>query len=152
MAYRTQQEVISVNDGGDTVTTTRRVAPAAVPDQHPQTAYHQKKAIFKTYQVIWYVVGLIEFILIFRFLFRLLGANPASGFVNLIYGLSAPLIAPFVGIFRTAAGGANALEWSTLIAMAIYAILAYGLEQLLQLVKPTTPEEVEQAVDSRSAI
>lgn len=123
-----------------------------ISDQHPQAAYHQKKVIFKTYQVIWYVIGLIEFILVFRFLFRLLGANPASGFVDLIYGLSAPLVAPFVGIFRASSGGANSLEWSTLIAMAVYPILAYGLEQLLQLIKPTTPEEVEQAVDSRAAI
>ena len=40
-------------------------------------------------------------------------------------------------------------EWSTLIAMAVYAILAYGLVALFQLIKPTNPEEVEQNVDNQ---
>ena len=115
--------------------------------QTPQQAYTTKKAIFRTYQIIWYILGVIEVLLAFRFVLRLLGANPASGFTTFIYTLSSPFSYPFQGIIGTTRFGDNALEWSTLIAMIVYLIVAYGLVKLFQLIKPTDPVEVEQTVD-----
>ena len=40
-------------------------------------------------------------------------------------------------------------DWTTFIAMIVFAILAYGLVELFQLIKPTTPEEVENVVDNQ---
>lgn len=111
-------------------------------------AYQAKKVIFRTYQIIWYVLGIIEVVLGFRILLKLLGANPASGFTSFIYAISAPFALPFAGILRVSAGSGMVLEWSTFIAMAVYAIVAYGLVALFQLVKPTNPVEVEETVDS----
>ncbi|MEX1112591.1 MAG: YggT family protein [Candidatus Andersenbacteria bacterium] len=120
-----------------------------VAPQSPQQVYRQKRAIFRAYQVIWYILGVLEVLLAFRFLLRLFGANPASGFVSFIYGVSAPFIAPFRAIFPTPAFDQSVLEWSTLIAMVVYAVVAYGIIHLLQIGKPVGPEEVEETVDSQ---
>ena len=80
---------------------------------------------------------------------KFLGANAFSGFTNFIYALSSPFALPFSGIFGTTVSSSLIFEWSTLIAMAVYAVVAYGIVALFQLVKPTNQEEVEQTVDSQ---
>jgi hypothetical protein len=118
-----------------------------VGTEHPQKVYAKKKTIFRIYQVIWYVLGVIETLLVFRIVLKALGANPTSGFANLIYSLSNPLALPFRGIFPTPVVEGSVFEWSTLIAGIVYLVLAYGLVYLFQIVKPTTPLEVEQKVN-----
>ena len=110
--------------------------------------YEQKKVVFRTYQIIWFVLGFIEALLAFRFVLKALGANPLSGFASLIYALSAPFAAPFLNLFPASASGRVIVEWSTVFAMIVYLLLAYGLIRLLQFMKPTNPEEVERTVDT----
>lgn len=130
------------------VTRTTRTETAAVPEEHPQRAYQKKKTIFRFYQIVWYLLGVVEILLLFRVVLKVLAANSNSVFVNLIYTLSYPLAQPFLGIFKTSVADSSVFEWSTLVGAAVYALIAYGVVQLLQLVKPTTPEEVEQTVDN----
>lgn len=115
----------------------------------PQKTYETKKAIFRSYQVIWYILYVIEILLAFRVLLKLLGANSFSGFTYFIYAVSAPFALPFAGILQTSANLDFVFEWSTLIAMAVYAIIAYGMVALFQLVKPTNVDEVERTVDNQ---
>jgi hypothetical protein len=115
----------------------------------PQKEYQTKKAIFRTYQVIWYILGIIEVVLTFRILLKFLGASTFSGFTNFIYAISGPFALPFAGILGTTVSSNLVFEWSTLIAMAVYAIVAYGIVALFQLVKPTNSDEVEQTVDNQ---
>src|SRR6478609_2357189 len=49
--------------------------------------------------VVWYILGVIEILLAFRFVLKLLGANPNSGFVDFVYSVSGVLTAPFDTIF-----------------------------------------------------
>jgi hypothetical protein len=121
----------------------------AVATGSPQKTYETKKAIFRTYQVIWYILGVIEVVLAFRVLLKLLGANAESGFTNFIYMVSNPFALPFAGILGITGISNMTLEWSTLIAMGVYAIVAYGIVALFQLVKPTNPQEVDQSVDNQ---
>jgi len=131
------------------VQTTRTVGTPGVQTEHPQKVYEKKKTIFRTYQIIWYVLALIEVLLTFRVLLRILGANSNSGFVSLIYILTAPLAIPFSGIFGvTMTPSGSYFEWSTLVAMIVYLIIAWGLVHLIQLMKPTTPQEVERKVEN----
>jgi YGGT family len=145
------QEVTTVS----TPTTTQRVVQQtrvvkpAVATGSPQKTYDTKKAIFRTYQVIWYILGVIEVVLAFRILLKLLGADPESGFTNFIYAVSSPFALPFAGILGVTGISDMTFEWSTLIAMAVYAIIAYGIVALFQLVKPTNQQEVEQNVDNQ---
>lgn len=124
-----------------------KVATPPIQTEHPQKVFEKKKVIFRTYQVIWYILGVIEVLLAFRIFLRMSGAYP-SEFTNLIYFLSAPLAVPFRGIIKTTNEGA-VIEWSTLVAMVVYILLAYGLVKLLQFIKPVTPQEVEKEVDSK---
>lgn len=126
---------------------TTTVVPPPVQTEHPQEAFEKKKVIFRSYQVIWYILGVIEVLLAFRIFLRMAGAYP-SGFTNLIYTLSAPFALPFRGILKTTDEG-GVIEWSTFVAMIVYVLLAYGLVQLMQFIKPVTPQEVEKEVDSK---
>lgn len=111
-------------------------------------AYAEKEAIFRVYQIVWYILALVEIFLGFRFAFRAIGANPFTLSVNFIYNVTNPLVFPFSGIVRNYVYGITVLEWSTLIAAVVYALIAWGIVYLFQLVKPTTPEEVEEEVDN----
>lgn len=126
-----------------------RTVTSGISTDSPQKTYQTKKAIFRSYQVIWYILGVIEVILAFRVVLKFLGANAFSGFTNFIYAISSPFAMPFSGILGTSASSNLIFEWSTLIAMAVYAVVAYGIVALFQLVKPTNQEEVEQSVDNQ---
>lgn len=119
----------------------------ATPGEHPLKVYSKKKAIFRIYQVVWYIVGVIETLLVFRTILKALGADPGSGFANLIYTISNPFALPFRGIFQTQVVEGSVFEWSTIVAGVVYFILAYGIVQLFQMAKPTNPQEVEEKVN-----
>src|SRR2546429_2372898 len=85
--------------------------------------------------VVYFLLGVLEVILLLRFIFRLLGANRFNSFVSFLYGLSHVFVSPFNGIFNDQAVGSHSVfEVSTLIAMLIYALLAWGLVSLGRVV------------------
>jgi hypothetical protein len=87
--------------------------------------------------IVWYILGFIEILLAFRFVLKLLGANPASGFVNFIYSITGILTAPFDSIFgvtRATAGETRSVfEPSILVAGAVYALIAWGIVKLITI-------------------
>lgn len=89
-------------------------------------------------RVIWFVAGVILILLAFRFVLALLGANPGNGFANFIYDTSHPFVAPFFGLFNYTdpVDGRGRFELYTLIAMAVYAVIAWGLAWLVTLGRP----------------
>lgn len=91
------------------------------------------RSAFTIYHVVNFIVGLIQIILALRFILRLLGANPASGFTQFVYDISAPLMAPFVGIFGSSVTEGSVVEWSVLVAMAVYALISYIVLQVVSL-------------------
>src|SRR5919201_1599317 len=64
----------------------------------------------KARQAIYLLVGIIEGLIAIRFILRLLGANPGAGFAAFVYGLTAPLLGPFVGLFGTPQYNGSVLE------------------------------------------
>jgi uncharacterized protein YggT (Ycf19 family) len=85
-------------------------------------------------RIILWVTGLVLALLGIRVILSLLGANQASPFAALIYGLTAPLVAPFFGLFGyTMHYGVVRLEIETLVAMLVYALIGYGLARLAGL-------------------
>ncbi len=88
-------------------------------------------------RVIWYVAGVLLILLAFRFVLALLGANPSNGFANFIYSTSHPFVAPFFSLFGyNIQNGVSHFETYTLVAMAVYAIVAWGLARLVTLDRP----------------
>lgn len=128
--------------------TTTRTENVAVNTEPPQKSFERKKVIFRTHQVIWYILGFVEILLGFRMALKALGANPESGFTSFIYALSNPLAIPFQGILNTSVSADSVFEWSTLVAALVYALIAYGIVYSIQLIKPVSPKEINQTVDN----
>ena len=88
-------------------------------------------------KIVYYILGALEFLLGFRFIFKLLGANPEGTFVSLIYTITGVLLAPFNSIFRAAVNDGietkSVFEPANLIAMAVYALIAYGIIKLIKI-------------------
>lgn len=89
---------------------------------------------YKQQNVVYYVLGIIEVILAFRLIFKLLAANSANSFVSMLYSLTGIFIFPFIGIFRTTASAGAVFEPATAIAILFYMILAYGIIKLIQMI------------------
>ena len=87
--------------------------------------------------LIYFFFGLLEVLLAFRLLLKMTGASLSSTFVSLIYGLTGLFIRPFEGIFRrgyvSSAGTTSILEPSTLVAIIVYALLAWGIVKLVRI-------------------
>lgn len=98
-----------------------------------------EETIVTAANAIWFIVGVIEVLLGLRFIMKLLGANPNSGFVDFIYTVSGIFVAPFNGIFSTATAEGDVVssvfDPATLVAMLIYVLLGWGLVKLLTLNK-----------------
>lgn len=106
------------------------------------------KPLYRGTQVIWYLLGIVEVILAFRFVLKLLAANPAAGFTSLIYGISYPLAAPFLAVFRNARLEGSVFEWTTLLAMAVYALVAWGIAKIFVMSRSvSTPEAAAKLSD-----
>jgi uncharacterized protein YggT (Ycf19 family) len=86
--------------------------------------------------VIYFIFGVMITMLALRFVLLLFGANPSAGFSQLIYGLTDPLMAPFYAVFGTTRIEGAVFEWSALLAIVIYALLAWGLAALVTAVSP----------------
>lgn len=140
----TQEEVTTIESQSPQQvvrkTTTQTEPP--VKGEAPQKVYEKKKTLFRFNQIIWYVLSLVEVLLLFRIALKALGANQFSGFTSLIYAISDPLALPFRGILTTNVNEASIFEWSTIIAGIVYLCVAWGLVYLLDLIYPITPKDV----------
>ena len=99
------------------------------------------KPLYRGTQIVWYIFSAIETLLLFRFILRLLAANPNAGFTDFIYTISYPFAAPFLYVFRANTVGSGSIEWSTLLAMLVYWIVAWGIVRLIVMGKPVTQTE-----------
>lgn len=95
--------------------------------------------------LVYFIFGVLETILVFRFVLKLLGANPSSAFVNLIYNVSQIFIWPFEGIFgRVTTEGVETtavFEPATLVAIIIYSLIAIGIARLVRIFSGERPTE-----------
>ncbi len=89
----------------------------------------------KLVKIVYYILGVLEVLLAFRLVFKILGANPESIFVSIIYSITKLFLTPFTGIFRMAISSGieteSILEPTVLIAMVVYALLAWGFVKLI---------------------
>ena len=127
----------------DRTTTTETTEP--VVTREPVGTTQQTTSVARAgtstvlYKVIWLIAGIIIALLALRILFLLLGANQGAPFVDFIYGLSGIFAWPFYGIFSyTPAYGHSVLEVSSIVAILIYALIAWGLGKLVTVTSPRT--------------
>lgn len=105
------------------------------------------KPLYRGTQIAWYIFYVVEALLLFRFLLKLLGANPSAGFTEFIYTLSGVFVAPFRLVFRTSQAGSSVFEWSTLLAMLVYWVLVWGIIRLIVMGKPVSQGEARAKLE-----
>ena len=103
--------------------------------------------LYHAARIIHYLTGLIESLLGFRFILKLLGANPTAGFSSFIYRISHPFAAPFLNVFQISQVQGNVFEWTTLLAMIVYWLIAWGVIKLLLIGRPVSTPEASQKLD-----
>lgn len=83
-------------------------------------------------RIVYYITSIVLTILAIRFVLSMLGANRGNAFAGLIYGLSYPFVAPFFGLFGYQMQyGVSRFELETLVAIAVYALVGYGIARML---------------------
>ena len=96
--------------------------------------YAPRRAVmYKVEEALYLVFGLIDLLIAIRFVLKLLGANPGSSFVAFVYGITAPMVAPFTGIFNAAQTNGGAFEPSDVVAILIWALVGWVLVRLAWL-------------------
>jgi len=97
-------------------------------------AANQNSAIARVVNIAYFLFGALELLLAVRVILHLVGANADNGFADFIYGLSAPFVALFVSLLKNPVLSMTAvLEVTTIIAMIVYAMLAWLIGRLIWL-------------------
>ena len=124
-----------VTDADGNVATERiSTVNETVRDDVPTTVDRPSNIVART---VWLIAGIIIGLLALRFVLLLLGASTASPFVNFIYNISYPFAWPFFGMFNYKVEyGVSKLEISTLVAMAVYALIAGVIARLATIRQP----------------
>jgi uncharacterized protein YggT (Ycf19 family) len=99
---------------------------------------------------VYYILGIVEALLAFRFILRLLGANPAAGFTQFIYGITYPFATPFLAVFQNSRiVPGSVFEWTTLLAMLVYWLLAIAIIKIFIMGRTVSTPEAAAKLESQ---
>lgn len=93
----------------------------------------QRATLARLNQLVWLLAGLLEALLALRFLLRLIAANATAAFAQWVYTLSDLFLFPFSGLIANPNVGGATFEITTLIAMLVYALLAWAVTAFLRV-------------------
>lgn len=112
-----------------------------VKTSQSEPGQEQRIFTFKATQWIWLLLGVLETLITLRIVLMLVGANPNSPIVALIYGVTYLFLFPFVGLVNSPAYGSMVFELSSIFAMVIYAMVAWAVERTVWLIfyRPHSP-------------
>ena len=94
--------------------------------------------------LLWFLM-VLEVVLLIEFFLKLIGAAPSNLFAGFMYALTVIPLYPFTGIVPSTklGNGGAVIEWSTLIAMAVYFLVFYALRRFLTILISGPEEPVE---------
>ncbi len=107
------------------------------------------KPLYRGTQIVWYILGILEALLAFRFVLKLLGANSAAGFTSFIYNVTYPFAAPFLNVFKITKVEGSVFEWTTLLAMLVYWLLAMAIARMFVMGKTVSTPEAAVKLDNQ---
>jgi hypothetical protein len=92
-------------------------------------------------QIVLLAFSILEGLIGLRILLKLIGANPESLLVALIYGVTSLFLFPFTGLVQPQTLGSMVLEISSMFAVVVYALIAALVEKIITLVfsRPRSP-------------
>jgi len=103
-------------------------------------------------RVVMFVFGVIELLILVRFVLLLVGANTQSGFVQWIHQISGVFMAPFNAIFGTQTINGAVFEWSALVAIVVYAVIAWLIVALICALTPRRGPETVETVEAAPVV
>jgi hypothetical protein len=109
-----------------------RVSAVRTSQNEPER--EQRILTFKVTQLVWLLFGILEALIALRIGLKLIGANPDSPIVALIYGFTYLFLFPFEGLTGSPTSGVMVLELSSMFAMLIYGLIAWAMERTLWLI------------------
>ena len=109
-----------------------RVSESRTSQNEPER--EQRIFSFKATQFIWLLFGILEALIALRIGLKLIGANPDSPIVALIYGFTYLFLFPFEGLIGSPTAGSIVLELSSMFAMLIYGLIAWAMERTVWLI------------------
>jgi hypothetical protein len=110
------------------------------------TAPANVRPLYRGTQIVWYIFYVVETILLFRFILKLIGANTGAGFTQFVYALSYPFAAPFLYVVGSPHVLGSIIEWSTLLAMVVYWVVAWGIVRLITMGRPISNTEAHEGL------
>lgn len=113
------------------MTNDNRVSQVRTTQREPER--EQRIFSFKATQWVWLLFGILEALIALRIGLMLVGANPDSPIVALIYGLTGIFLFPFTNLIASPTSGSMVLELSSFFAMLIYALVAWVIERTVWL-------------------
>jgi len=111
-----------------------------------ESGREQRIATFKATQMIWLLLSLLEAVIALRFVFKLIGVNPANSFATLLYNVTDFFVAPFASLTGAPSAGGMVLEISSILAMIVYLLVFWALERIVYVLfyRPRGPVSVRQ--------
>ena len=107
---------------------------SAVRTSQSEPEREQRILTFKVTQLIWLLFGILEALIALRIGLMLIGANPDSPIVALIYGFTNLFLFPFTGLVGSPTSGVMVLELSSMFAMLVYGLIAWAMERIVWLI------------------
>lgn len=103
-------------------------------------------------RVVMFVFGVIELLLLIRFFLLLVGANTKVGFVQWVHDLSGIFMAPFDAILGVQRINGAVFEWSALVAIIVYALIAWLIVALIRVLTPRRGPETVETVEGAPVV
>ncbi|MEK7442529.1 MAG: hypothetical protein AABZ78_17145 [Chloroflexota bacterium] len=128
----------------------QQVSEVRTSNKEPKANRDQRLFTFKATYAIWLALIMLEGLIALRISLKMIGANPNSGFAILIYNFSNLFLFPFTGLTSSYTSGAIVLEVSSFIAMAVYALLFWGIERVVWVIF-YRPREAPVALTQRTS-
>ncbi|MCL4309534.1 MAG: YggT family protein [Thermoleophilia bacterium] len=98
----------------------------------------RRNEIIRVNGIIWLIFAVIEVFIGLRVILKLIAANPDNAFANFIYSVSHVFLSPFFGLVGEPTSGGSVFEITSVIAMIVYLLIAWGITRLVYLLMMPT--------------
>ncbi|HET8568674.1 MAG TPA: YggT family protein [Candidatus Limnocylindria bacterium] len=112
------------------------VAPVTAAPQTNVNAVTTASPVWTLTRVVTIIFTVLEVLLLFRFLLKLLGANASQPLVAGLYALTDPLVRPFEGIFPVPSN--VPLDLAALLAIVFFFLVATLIVALVRAIAGRT--------------
>jgi len=93
-------------------------------------------------RIVYAIISVISGLLLIRLLLALFGANANNDFARFVYAITAPFVAPFVGLFSINAQlGVARFEVETLVALVVVVLIGWVINSVLGVGRSATARD-----------